>query len=415
MSEILGLAKKAKEASFKLASLPTEVKNDTLCKMADALVARTDVILKENRKDLDNAKKKQISAAMMDRLMLNESRVGGMAEGLREVAQLRDPVGEVVRGWKRPNGLLLTQVRTPLGVIGMIYEARPNVTADAAGLCLKSGNAALMRGGSEAINSNIAVAGVLSEAATAAGVTEGAISLVKTTEHQVVDEMLGLGDYIDVIIPRGGEKLIRLVTENATMPVIKHFKGLCHIYVDESADLEMAANIVDNAKTQRPSTCNSVETVLVHEKVASSFLPKMADALAHAEVETRGCSVTRSILSSAKEATDEDWRTEYLELILSVKVVKTIDEAIAHITKYSSGLSESIITEDYAKARKFLDEVDSACVYVNASIRFTDGGQFGLGAEIGITTDKVFPRGPMGLEALTSTKYAIYGNGQTRN
>lgn len=414
MESVLDMAKKAKQASFKLATLPTEVKDKALLAMAGALVRKTEVILEANQKDLEAAKKKQISSAMMDRLMLNEVRVEGMAEDLREVADLRDPVGEVVKGWRRPNGLLINQVRTPIGVIGMIYEARPNVTADAAGLCLKSSNAALMRGGSEAINSNIAVAGVLSEAATQAGVPEGSIQLVKTTEHEAVMDMLKLGEYIDLIIPRGGEGLIKLVAENATMPVIKHFKGICHIYVDGQADLAKAVKIVDNAKTQRPSTCNAVETVLVHSRVAEEFLLKMVEALAPAQVEIRGCARTRELLPDIKQATDEDWATEYLDLILSVKVVDSLEEAIAHITRYSSGLSEAIITENYSSAKKFLEEIDSACVYVNASTRFTDGGQFGLGAEIGITTDKVFPRGPMGLEALTSTKYVIYGSGQIR-
>ena len=414
MPEVSELAKRAKEAVFTLASLPTAVKNKALYFMADSLVKRQEPILQENQKDIEAGRARNLSSAMLDRLLLNESRIEGMAESLRDVASLPDPVGEVVKGWRLPNGLLITQVRTPMGVIAMIYEARPNVTVDAAGLCLKSGNAVLMRGGSEAINSNIALAEVLSQAAISAGIPEGAIQLVKTTEHEVVQEMLKLREYIDLVIPRGGEGLIKTVAENATMPVIKHFKGICHVYVDEMADLEMAVRIVDNAKTQRPSVCNAVETVLVHAKVASKYLPELAKVLTGKGVELRGDSKTRKVLPQAKEATEEDWSTEYLDLILSIKVVETLEEAIDHIRTYSTGLAEAIITEDYTAARKFLDEVDSAAVYVNASTRLTDGAEFGLGSEIGITTDKVFPRGPMGLEALTSTKYVAYGTGQIR-
>jgi len=412
--EVSELAKRAKEAAFTLASLPTAVKNKALYFMADSLVKRQEPILQENQKDIEAGRARNLSSAMLDRLLLNESRIEGMAESLRDVASLPDPVGEVVKGWRLPNGLLITQVRTPMGVIAMIYEARPNVTVDAAGLCLKSGNAVLMRGGSEAINSNIALAEVLSQAAISTGIPEGAIQLVKTTEHEVVQEMLKLREYIDLVIPRGGEGLIKTVAENATMPVIKHFKGICHVYVDEIADLEMAVRIVDNAKTQRPSVCNAVETVLVHAKVASKYLPELAKVLTGKGVELRGDSKTRKVLPQAKEATEEDWSTEYLDLILSIKVVETLEEAIDHIRTYSTGLAEAIITEDYTAARKFLDEVDSAAVYVNASTRLTDGAEFGLGSEIGITTDKVFPRGPMGLEALTSTKYVAYGTGQIR-
>ena len=414
MPEVSELAKRAKEAAFRLASLPTAVKNKALYFMADSLVKRQEPILQENQKDIEAGRARNLSSAMLDRLLLNESRIEGMAESLRDVASLPDPVGEVVKGWRLPNGLLITQVRTPMGVIAMIYEARPNVTVDAAGLCLKSGNAVLMRGGSEAINSNIALAEVLSQAAISTGIPEGAIQLVKTTEHEVVQEMLKLREYIDLVIPRGGEGLIKTVAENATMPVIKHFKGICHAYVDEMADLEMAVRIVDNAKTQRPSVCNAVETVLVHAKVASKYLPELAKVLTGKGVELRGDSKTRKVLPQAKEATEEDWSTEYLDLILSIKVVETLEEAIDHIRTYSTGLAEAIITEDYTAARKFLDEVDSAAVYVNASTRLTDGAEFGLGSEIGITTDKVFPRGPMGLEALTSTKYVAYGTGQIR-
>lgn len=413
LSEVVELARKAKEASHNLASLSTEIKDKALLAMAGALVREGNFILKENEKDLQAARGKGISTAMMDRLLLNEDRLQGMAQGLKDVVALRDPVGEIVKGWRRPNGLVVTQVRTPIGVIGMVYEARPNVTADAAGLCVKSGNAVVMRGGSEALHSNIAIAQVLSEAAGKAGVPEGAINLVKTPERQEVIEMLKLRDYIDLLIPRGGEGLIQLVVENATIPVIKHFKGICHIYVDEAADLKMAARVANNAKTQRPSVCNALETLLVHVKVAPTFLPLLTESFAK-PVEIRGCSRTCQILPEAKEASEKDWATEYLDLILSVKVVDNLEEAVAHIQHYTSGLSEAIITENYSHATTFLQEVDSAAVYVNASTRFTDGGEFGLGTEVGITTDKVFPRGPMGLEALTSTKYVVYGNGQVR-
>lgn len=413
MSEVRELAQRASQAAAELAFLETVVKDEALLAMAAALEKRQASILQENVKDLEAATAKGIPKAMQDRLLLDEQRISGMAQGLRDVAALRDPVGEIVRGWRRPNGLLLTQVRTPVGVIGMVYEARPNVTADAAGLALKSGNAVVMRGGSEAIHSNTAVAEVLAEAAESAGVPKGSINLVRTTSREAVKEMLGLGQYIDLVIPRGGEGLIKTVSELATMPVIKHFKGLCHIFVDEAADLPMAVAVVDNAKTQRPSVCNALETLLVHEKVAADFLPRLVAGFSQT-VEIRGCPRTKGILPDAKEAQDEDWATEYLDLILSVKVVDTLEEAVEHIRRYSSGLSEAVITENYSAAGRFLREVDSAAVYVNSSTRFTDGAEFGLGAEVGITTDKVFPRGPMGLEALTSTKYVIYGNGQIR-
>lgn len=413
MSEVLELGKKASEAAAELAFIETEVKDRALLAMADALDAKSSHILRENKKDLAAAEERGVPKAMQDRLLLDEDRLAGMAEGLRDVASLRDPVGEIVRGWRRPNGLLLTQVRTPIGVIGMVYEARPNVTSDAAGLALKSGNAVLMRGGSEAIHSNIAVAQVLAEAAEGQGVPAGSINLVRTTSREAVQEMLKLSQYIDIVIPRGGEGLIKTVAESATMPVIKHFKGLCHAFVDEAADLDMAVKVVDNAKTQRASVCNALETLLVHERVASDFLPSLAANFSKS-VELRGCPRTKAILPEVKEATEADWATEYLDLILSVKVVDSMTEAVAHIRRYSSGLSEVIVTESYSGARRFLREVDSAAVYVNASTRFTDGAEFGLGAEVGITTDRVFPRGPMGLEALTSTKYVVYGSGQTR-
>lgn len=414
MSEVIELAQKAKQASHALSTVSSKAKDEALLRMAEALVRNTDKILAENEKDMASARERKISSAMMDRLLLTDSRIAAMAEGLRDVVALPDPVGQVIRGWRRPNGLLITQVRTTLGVIAMVYEARPNVTVDAAGLCLKAGSAALMRGGSEAIHSNVILARILSDAAVSSGMPDGCIQLVETTSRQAVLEMLKLNEFIDLVIPRGGLGLIQTVAENSTIPVIKHFRGLTHTYVDAGADIEMAARITNNAKAQRPSTCNALETLLVHADIAQAALPPIVKKLRQSNVEVRGCERTRKIIPDCVLAMDEDWSTEYLDLVLSVKIVDGLDDAIEHIRTYSSGLSESIVTNDYAAATKFLAAVDSAAVYVNASIRFTDGGQFGLGAEIGITTDKIFPRGPMGLEALTSSKYVIYGEGQIR-
>ncbi len=414
MDAVVELAKKAREASHALSTASSKSKDEALQKMAEALERNTDKILAENERDMASARERKISNAMMDRLLLTDSRVAAMADGLREVAALKDPVGEVIRGWKRPNGLVITQVRTTLGVVAMVFEARPNVVVDAAGLCLKAGSAALMRGGSEAIHSNIILARILSDAAGASSMPDGCIQLIETTDRRAVLEMLKLNQYIDLVIPRGGQGLIQTVVDNSTIPVIKHFRGLTHTYVDASADIDMATRIVNNAKTQRPSTCNALETLLVNARIADAFLPVVIAKLREGGVEIRGDERVRRVAPDVVLALEEDWSTEYLDLVLSIKVVDDIDAAISHIRTYSSGLAEAIVTGDYEASRKFGAAVDSAAVYTNASIRFTDGGEFGLGAEIGITTDKIFPRGPMGLEALTSSKYVIYGDGQIR-
>ncbi|RLE10407.1 glutamate-5-semialdehyde dehydrogenase [Candidatus Aerophobetes bacterium] len=412
--QVIRMARKAKQASQKLAKLSSTVKNEALLKMAQVLETHKDKILKLNHKDIVLAKAKGLPLALIDRLTLNEKRIKQMCGGLRQIAQLEDPVGKIESMWRRPNGLLIGRMRVPLGVIGIIYESRPNVTVDAAGLCLKAGNAVILRGGSEAINSNIALIDALSEAIQEVGLPGGCIQLVRTTDRKAVGEMLKLNEYIDVIIPRGGESLIKMVTENSTIPVIKHYKGVCHVYVDEEADLKMAEKIAFNAKVQRPGVCNAMETLLVAEKIADKFLPVVIRKLQEAGVEIRGDEKTCKISPNVKRATEEDWSTEYLDLILSVKVVSGIDEAIAHINRYGSHHSDAIITNSYIKSRKFLREVDSAAVYVNASTRFTDGGEFGLGAEIGISTDKLHARGPMGVKELTTTKFIILGEGQIR-
>jgi len=412
--QVIRMARKAKQASQKLAKLSSTVKNEALLKMAQILETHKDKILKLNHKDIVLAKAKGLPPALIDRLTLNEKRIKQMCDGLRQIAQLEDPVGKIESMWRRPNGLLIGRMRVPLGVIGIIYESRPNVTVDAAGLCLKAGNAVILRGGSEAINSNIALTDALSEAIQEVGLPGECIQLVRTTDRKAVGEMLKLNEYIDVIIPRGGESLIKMVTENSTIPVIKHYKGVCHVYVDEEADLKMAEKIAFNAKVQRPGVCNAMETLLVAEKIADKFLPVVIRKLQEAGVEIRGDEKTCKISPNVKRATEEDWSTEYLDLILSVKVVSGIDEAIAHINRYGSHHSDAIITNSYIKSRKFLREVDSAAVYVNASTRFTDGGEFGLGAEIGISTDKLHARGPMGVKELTTTKFIILGEGQIR-
>jgi len=412
--QVIRMARKAKQASQKLAKLSSTVKNEALLKMAQVLETHKDKILKLNHKDIVLAKAKGLPLALIDRLTLNEKRIKQMCEGLRQIAQLEDPVGKIESMWRRPNGLLIGRMRVPLGVIGIIYESRPNVTVDAAGLCLKAGNAVILRGGSEAINSNIALTDALSEAIQEVGLPGECIQLVRTTDRKAVGEMLKLNEYIDVIIPRGGESLIKMVTENSTIPVIKHYKGVCHVYVDEEADLKMAEKIAFNAKVQRPGVCNAMETLLVAEKIADKFLPVVIRKLQEAGVEIRGDEKTCKISPNVKRATEEDWSTEYLDLILSVKVVSGIDEAIIHINRYGSHHSDAIVTNSYIKSRKFLREVDSAAVYVNASTRFTDGGEFGLGAEIGISTDKLHARGPMGVKELTTTKFIILGEGQIR-
>ncbi|HHL40594.1 MAG TPA: glutamate-5-semialdehyde dehydrogenase [Deltaproteobacteria bacterium] len=412
--EIVTIAARARDASLRLASLDGAVKDRALRAMADAIEDGAAMLREENEKDLQGARDRGLTGAMVDRLTLSDKVIKGMADGLREVAALRDPVGEVTGMSRRPNGLVVGRMRIPLGVIGIIYESRPNVTADAAGLCLKSGNAVVLRGGSEAINSNLAVARLLSRACEECGVPPGAIQVVSTTDREAVLEMLRLEEYIDVIIPRGGEGLIRFVVENSKIPVIKHYKGVCHVYVDESADLDMASEIAFNAKVQRPGVCNAMETLLVHEAAAPGLLPSLAARYSDAGVELRGCEATRRLVPSAKEATEEDWSAEYLDLILAVRVVPHMDEAIAHIARYGSLHTESIVTGSYSNAQRFLREVNSSTVLVNASTRFSDGYQLGLGAEIGISTTKLHAFGPMGLEELTTRKFVIYGDGQTR-
>lgn len=410
--DVKELAKKTKSVSYILANAKASVKNSALLLMADRLEENVNEILSANRLDLDNAK--NLSSALTDRLTLNEKRISAMATSLREVARLEDPIGKTVSAWKRPNGLEIQKVRVPIGVIGIIYEARPNVTADAAGLCIKAGNGVILKGGSEAINSNRKIVEVLQSAAVDAGLPPEVISFVDDTRREATLELMHCDEYVDLLIPRGGANLIQTVRRESTVPVIETGVGNCHVYVDDSADLSMAEEITFNAKVQRPGVCNAIETLLVNEKVSREFLPEMLERLRSAEVEVRGCQKTREIVSWVLPATEEDWYTEYLDLIIAVKVVEGVDSAIAHINKYGSHHSESIVTRDYFNARKFLNEVDAACVYVNASTRFTDGFEFGLGAEIGISTQKLHARGPMGLEEITTTKYIIYGEGQIR-
>lgn len=411
---VLEKAKSAKEASKALAKISSAVKNKALLAMADMLINAKDDLKRENEKDISYSKEKGLSSALIDRLMLNDKRINAMSSGLREIAALNDPVGEITRMWQRPNGLKIGKIRVPLGVIGMIYESRPNVTADAVGLCIKSGNAIILRGGSEAINSNIAISKILLKAAMDCGLPKGCIELIDITDRQAIMEMIKLDNYIDMIVARGGFELIKTVTENSTIPVAKHSAGICHTYVDDSANLKMAEDICFNAKVQRPGVCNAMETLLVHKNIASSFLPPMIQRFRNAGVEIRGCSQVKEIVPDVIDAVEEDWYTEYLDLILSIKVVKDIDEAIEHISTYGSHHSDAIVTESYERGLKFLNEVDSAAVYINASTRFTDGNEFGLGAELGISTQKLHSRGPMGLEDLTSQKYIIFGNGQIR-
>jgi glutamate-5-semialdehyde dehydrogenase len=413
-TEVRKMARKAQEASRQLAQLSTATKNNALLEMAEDLEQNQERLIEENRRDLAASEKAHLSSSLIDRLRLTPLVIRGMAEGLREVARLPDPVGEVTKMWKRPNGLMVGRMRIPLGVIGIIYESRPNVTADASGLCLKSGNSVILRGGSEAFHSNQAIGQILRKVLVGVGLPQEAIQIFPHTEREAIREMLQLEGTIDLIIPRGGEELIRFVTKHSKIPVIKHYKGVCHIFVDETADLEMAARVCLNAKVQRPGVCNAMETLLVHERVASRFLPKMARVLQKEGVELRGCSQTKKVLSHIKEAREEDWSQEYLDLILSVKVVKGIEEAVEHIARYGSSHTEAIITSDYRNAQRFLREVNSSCVLVNASTRFNDGFELGLGAEIGISTSKLHAFGPMGLEELTTTKFVVYGEGQVR-
>jgi glutamate-5-semialdehyde dehydrogenase len=382
--------------------------------MADQLEAQNDYLIEANKKDLDAAKEAGVSGALLDRIALDPGRVRGMAKGLRDVAALPDPVREIVKMWRRPNGLQVGRMRIPLGVIAIIYEARPNVTADAAALCLKSGNAVILRGGSEAYFSNQAIGQILRKACAQTRVPREAVQIVQSKDHAFVQELLQLEEYIDLVIPRGGEELIRAVVARSKVPVIKHYKGVCHVYVDSDASLEMAERICMNAKVQRPSVCNAMETLLVHEGIAPTFLPSLITKYRAAGVEIRGCEKTCALVSEIKKATEADWSTEYLDLILSVRVVKDLDEAIDHIERYGSEHTETIVTTNYQKSRDFIDRVNSSAVMVNASTRFNDGGELGLGAEIGISTSKIHAFGPMGLEELTTTKFIVLGDGQIR-
>ncbi len=411
---MIKVAKKAKEAARILANLSRETKNKVLTDMASSLIVNQAQIIKANAKDIAQAKKDKLKPALIERLALSEIRIKEMADGLLELTNLADPIGEIIKDWERPNGLRIQKVRVPIGVIAIIYESRPNVTSDCAGLCFKSGNSVILRGGSEAFESNRAIYQCLRRALADNGISEDAICMVATKEHAAIDELLKLNGYIDLVIPRGGEALIKRVVELSRIPVIKHYKGICHVYVDESADLNMAENICFNAKVQRPGVCNAMECMLVNEQTATRFLPGMLKKFKAAGVEIRGDEFTRKIADWAKKATQKDYRTEYLDLILSVKVVKDTQEAIKHINTFGSHHSDSIVTNDQKNAEEFLAKVDSACVYVNASTRFTDGYQFGMGAEIGISTDKIHARGPMALEELTSYKYVVRGNGQIR-
>lgn len=411
------LVKTARAAARPLSILSTAVKDQALVAMAEGLLAKTDDILAANEEDLEalrkEAKGKQ-DKALADRLRLTPERIAEMAEGIRQIVKLPDPVGETVKMWHRPNGMRVGRVRVPIGVIGIIYESRPNVTADSAALCLKSGNVCILRGGSEAIHSNTAIASLLAEAAQKAGVPPGAITFIDRTDKEVVRELLRQDAYVDLIIPRGGEALMRTVTEQSRIPVIKHAKGVCHVYVDADADLAMAQRICLNAKVQRPSTCNAMETLLVHQNIARALLPDLIKQLVEAGVEVRGCPRTCQVVSTVKPATDEDYGQEFLALILAVKVVKDMDVAMEHIAQYGSAHTEAIVTRDYGRALRFLREVDASAVLVNASTRLNDGYQFGLGAEIGISTTRIHARGPMGLEELTCSKFIVFGSGQIR-
>ena len=414
MSQLETIGRQAKETESFMRTLASQRKNEVLLFAADALIKSTDLILEENMIDVENGRRKGMHEGLIDRLMLTSERIEGMAEGLRSIAALEDPIGEVLGMKERPNGLLIGQKRVPLGVVGIIYEARPNVTADAFGLCFKTGNVVILKGGSDAIHSNKAIVTCLQTVLDRFSIPRYAIQLIEDTSREVTAQFMRMRTYVDVLIPRGGAGLIRSVVDNSTIPVIETGTGNCHIYVDEIADYEMAANIIFNAKTQRIGVCNACESLVVHENIIGDFLPYLKLCLDQKQVELRGDEVARQVLPMIPEATEEDWGTEYLDYILSVKTVSSIDEAIAHINKYNTGHSEAIVTRDYANAQKFLNEVDAAAVYVNASTRFTDGYEFGFGAEIGISTQKLHARGPMGLKALTSTKYIIYGNGQIR-
>lgn len=415
MNEMLNtLGKNARNAEALVRNLSANEKNEVLLKVAEALTENADTLTAANALDVENGRKNNMPEALVDRLLLTGDRIRGMAEGLRQVAALEDPVGEVLGMKKRPNGLMIGQKRVPLGVIGIIYEARPNVTADAFALCFKTGNVVILKGGSDAIHSNEAIVKCIREVLREQGITEDAIQLITDTSRETTAEFMKMNQYVDVLIPRGGRGLIKAVVENSTIPVIETGTGNCHTYVDETADLQMAADIIMNAKTQRVGVCNACESVLVHEKVKDEFLPVLARRLQEKHVEIRADEAACELIPGAVHATEEDWGREYLDYILSLKVVSSVEEAISHINQYNTGHSEAIITNNYEHAQKFLDQVDAAAVYVNASTRFTDGFEFGFGAEIGISTQKLHARGPMGLLALTTTKYIIYGNGQIR-
>lgn len=408
------MAEDALDASHRLSRVSTNAKNAALLRMADEIGWHRDFILSENKRDLTSAREKGLSAPMIDRLTIKDDSLKVMMQGLREIAALPDPVGKVTSMWRRPNGLLVGRMRIPLGVIGIIYESRPNVTVDASALCIKSGNAVILRGGSESIHSNLAIASILQDVLRESPLPDKAIQVIPFTDREAVTTLLQLDEQIDLIIPRGGEELIRAVVAQSKIPVIKHYKGVCHIFVDATADINMAINICTNAKVQRPGVCNAMETLLVHADIAPSFLPKIAEKLQKAGVLIKGCEKTRKILKNIDAATEEDWYSEYLDLILSVRVVPSIDVAVEHIEKYGSMHTESIITKDYANSQRFLNEVNSSTVLVNASTRFSDGFELGLGAEIGISTTKLHAFGPMGLEELTTSKFIIYGDGQVR-
>jgi glutamate-5-semialdehyde dehydrogenase len=411
---IRGMAREAKLAARRLRSARSSEKDAALRLMAEGITARKQEIRKINAEDVSLARQKGLSSAMIDRLTLDEKTIASMVTGLQEVITLPDPIGEVTGMWKRPNGLQVGRVRIPLGVIGFIYESRPNVTVDAAALCLKSGNAVILKGGSEAINSNLILNEILGEAVEKAGLPEKSIQVVPSTEHEAVGVLLGSDDYVDIIIPRGGEELIRFVAENSRIPVLKHYKGVCHVYVDEFADIDMARNICFNAKVQRPGVCNAMETMLVHQKVASSFLPEMIREFISAGVEIRGCEESLKLIPGLKRAKEDDWPAEFLDLVLAVKIVENMDEALDHIEKYGSNHTEAIITQNYERSQEFLQRVDASVVLVNASTRFNDGFELGLGAEIGINTAKLHAYGPMSLKELTATKFIVFGSGQVR-
>ena len=408
------LCKTAHDDRIKVGMLDTDVKNETLRRAADKILSHEEEILAANAVDVTNGKERNMPAGLLDRLTLNHDRLEGMADGLRQIAKLDDPIGEVLSMKKRPNGLIIGKRRVPIGVIGIIFEARPNVTSDAFGLCFKAGNCAILKGGSDAIHSNIAIVSAMQEALDEMNIPKGTLSLIEATDHETTNEFMKMKQYVDLLIPRGGSGLIQTVVNNATIPVIETGTGNCHIFVDETADFDMAMDIILNAKTQRIGVCNACESLVIHSKIADVALPKIVTRLKEHGVEIRGDERAQAISSEIIPATEEDWGTEYLDAVISVKTVDSLREAIDHINRYNTGHSESIITKDYANALQFQDEIDAAAVYVNASTRFTDGFEFGFGAEIGISTQKLHARGPMGLNALTTTKYIIFGNGQIR-